>query len=66
MENYKLKKLLKILKPYIKMDKKIIKFDDTEIEKYRFHQYDKPIDINKIVVSNKVPFCKNNFKYLIG
>ena len=41
------------------MDKKIIKFGDTEIEKYKFHQYKisfliDNIDINKIVVSNKV------------
>ena len=28
----------KNLKPYIKMDIKIIKFDDTEIEEYKFHQ----------------------------
>ena len=38
------------------MDKKIIKFDDTEIEEYKFHQNISPIsindiDINKIVVS---------------
>ena len=33
VENYKLKKL----KSYITMDKKIIKADDTEIEKYKFH-----------------------------
>ena len=43
------------------MDKKIIKLDDTEIERYKFHQYKSPIsindiDINKIVVSNKLPF----------
>ena len=53
------------------MDKKIIKFDDTEIEKYKFHQYKRPIsidniDFNKIVVSSKISFDKNNFKYLIG
>ena len=35
--NYKFKKLYKKIKPYIKMDKKIIKFDDTEIEKHEFH-----------------------------
>ena len=38
------------------MDKKIIKFDDTEIEEYEFDQYKRTIsisdiDINKIVVS---------------
>ena len=43
------------------MDKKNIKFDDTEIEEYEFHQYKYPIlidniDINKILVSNKLPF----------
>ena len=35
MKNYELKNL----KVYIKIDKKIIKFDDTEIEKYKFRQY---------------------------
>ena len=38
------------------MDKKIIKFDDTEIEEYELHQCKSPIlishlDINEIVVS---------------
>ena len=42
------------------MDKKIIKFDDTEMEEYKFHQNKSPvlindIDINKIIVSNKLP-----------
>ena len=27
----------------MKMDKNIIKFDDTEIEKFKDHQYKKPI-----------------------
>ena len=53
------------------MDKKIIKFDDTEIEKYKFHQHGSPIyidnvDINKIVVSNKLSFGENFFKNFIG
>ena len=30
------------------MDKKIIKFDDTEIEEYEFHQHECPISINDI------------------
>ena len=30
------------------MDKKIIQFDDTEIEEYEFHQYKNPILINDI------------------
>ena len=55
---------------YIKMEKTVIKFGDTEIEKHKFHQYKKLIsikyiDINKIVVSNKVSFCKKGFKYFI-
>ena len=42
----------------MKIDKRIIKFDDTEIEEYKFHQYKSPIslnnmDIKEIVVSNK-------------
>ena len=55
------------------MDKKIIKFDDTEIEEYKFRQHKSPISINniyiyitKIVVSNKLPFSKQDFKYFIG
>ena len=30
------------------MDKKNIKFDDTEIEEYKLHQYKSPISINDI------------------
>ena len=54
------------------MDKKIIKLDDIEIEKYKFHQYKSPISIdniivsNKIVVSKKISFGKNDFIYFIG
>ena len=53
------------------MDKKIEKFDDTEIDEFRFHQNKSPIlidyvDINKIVVSNKIPFGKQDIKDLIG
>ena len=52
---------------------KIIKFSDIEIEKQTFYQYKKSIsikniDVNKIVVSNKVSFCKKGFifRYFIG
>ena len=53
------------------MDKKIIKFDDTEIEEYEFHKCKsliliKNIDIIEIVVSNKFPFGNEDFKYFIG
>ena len=46
-----------------------MKFDDTEIEEYKFHQNKNHIlinDINKIVVSNKLPFGKKDFNYFIG
>ena len=51
-----MKKNMKKIKPYRKMDK--------------FNQYKNPIsikdiDINKIVVSNKFPFGKQDFKYFI-
>ena len=53
------------------MIKKNIKFDDTEIEKHKFDQYKSPIlidniDVNKIVVSNKISLGKIDFKYFIG
>ena len=49
----------------------MIKFDDIEIDIYKFHRYKSPIlidyiDINKIVVSNKISYGKNDFKYFIG
>ena len=48
------------------MDKQIIKFDNTEIEEYKFYQNRSPIPINniginKVVVSNKLPLGKNDF-----
>ena len=50
------------------MDKKIKRFDDTEIEEYDVHQYKKisDIDINEVVVYNKFHFGKKDFKYFIG
>ena len=53
------------------MNKKVIKFDDTEIEEYEFYQYKSPIwineiDINKIAISNKFSFGKQDFKYFNG
>ena len=53
------------------MENKIIKFNDNEIKKYRFHQHKSlilmdNIDINKSVVSNKISFGKKNFKYFTG
>ena len=53
------------------MDKKIINFCDTAIENHKFHHHKTSIltnniNINKIVVSNEVSFCKKSFKYFIG
>ena len=53
------------------MDKKIIKFDDTKIEEYKVLPNRSPIsindiDLNKIVVSNKLLLGKQDFKYFIG
>ena len=53
------------------MNKKKYKACDTEIEKCKFHQYERPIsidsiDIDKIVVSNKISFGKKDFKYFVG
>ena len=44
---------------------------DTEIKKHKFHYHKNPIliddvDINKIIVSNKVSFRKTCFKYFTG
>ena len=52
------------------MDKEIIKFDDTEIEKYKSHHCKRPIsinniDVNKIVISNKISLGKEDFNYLL-
>ena len=45
------------------MEKIIIKFGDIEVKKQRFHQHKRPIllkymDINEIVVSNKIFLVK--------
>ena len=63
--------LVKKLKTYTKINKSIIKSDDTEIMEYEFYQCKSPIsinviDINKIVVSKKFPFGKEDIKYFIG
>ena len=44
---------------------RVIKFGDFEIQNQKFHQHKGPIsieniDVNKIVVSNKVSFGKNS------
>ena len=58
------------MKVYIKMGKTIIKFGDIKIKNQKLYQHKrstsiKNIDINKIVVSNKVSFGKKDFKFFI-
>ena len=53
------------------MKKTTIKFDDLEIQKQNFHQHIRPIsvknvDINKVVVSNKLSFGKNDLNTLLA
>ena len=53
------------------MEKTVIKFDGIKIPKQKFHQHKRPIsiknvDIDKIVVSNKVPSGTKGFNYIIG
>ena len=53
------------------MEKAVIKFGDTEIKKHKLHQYKRPtsiknMDINKVVVFNKISLVKKGFKYFIG
>ena len=53
------------------MEKTVIKFGDVKSNKQKFHQNKLPIsikniDINKIVLSNKVFFGKKVFTYFIG
>ena len=64
IENYKLKKYIKIFESIYKNAKNNYKkFGDIEIQKQKFHQHEGPISIkninvNKVVVSNKVCFGK--------
>ena len=60
-----------MFKSIYKNEYKIIKFDDTDIEEYKFHQNKSlilinDIDSNKIVVYNKLPFGEQDLKYFIG
>ena len=68
VEHYK---LTKFFFENIKIEKAIIKFGYIEIQKQKFHLHEGPIsiknvDIDKIVVSNKVPFVIKGFKYFTG
>ena len=61
-------KLKEVITIY-KMGKEIITFSNIEVEKHKFHQHKSPISIydlnlDRIVVSNRVAFGKSGFKYL--
>ena len=62
---------MKILKSYIKMEETIINFSDSKMQKQKCHQHKGPIsiknvDIDKVIVPNKVPFGKKGFKCFTG
>ena len=53
------------------MGKEILTFGDIEIEKSKFYRHKSPvplrdIDIEKVLVSNKISFGEKNYKYFIG
>ena len=53
------------------MGKEILTFGDTEIKKIKFYRHKSPIflkdvDIEKVLVSNKISFGGKNYKYFIG
>ena len=67
LENYKLKQNTKILKLYKNLKKTVITFGRIKIQKQKFEQHKRTtsienVEIDKIVVSNKVSFGKQGFK----
>ena len=53
------------------MGKEILTFKDNEIEKNKFYHHKTPIflgdvDIEKVLISNKIFFGEKNYKYFIG
>ena len=53
------------------MGKEILTFGDIEIEKNKFYHHKTPVplrdvDIEKVLVSNKISFGEENYKYFIG
>ena len=53
------------------MGKEILTFGDIKIEKNKFYCQKTPIfikdvDIEKVLVSNKISFAEKNYKYFIG
>ena len=61
----------KNLLSHIKIEKENLTFSDIEIEKINFTAirllfFKKVVDIEKVLVSNKISSGKNNYKYFIG
>ena len=55
----------------MKMSKKKLKFGDAEVNKKEFHAYKQPIplnlvDINQLVISDKLKHSDKGYKYFIG
>ena len=53
------------------MGKEILTFGDIEIEKNKFYRHKsaiflKDVDIDKVLVSNKISFAEKNYKCFIG
>ena len=53
------------------MGKEILKFGNIEIEKNKFYHHKsliflKNVDIEKVLVSNKISLGEKNYKYFIG
>lgn len=67
MRNLSIKEVIKTnWKPYMKINKTASKFDDTDIEKYNFHQHKIPfwinsVHIHRIVVSSEVSLGERGF-----
>ena len=62
---------IKNLLLYMKIGKEILTFEDIETEKNKFHRnkillFLKDVDIEKVLVSNKISFDEKNYKYFIG
>ena len=55
----------------MKMSKKKLKFDTTEVNKKEFHNSKQPtglnlVDVDQIVISDKFKYNDDGFKYFIG
>ena len=60
----------KNLLSHIKMRKEILKIGDIEIVKKNYHHnsaiFLKDADIKQVLVSNKISFSEENYKFIIG